>query len=81
MPEEILKTVFTGTGGYPSELARACEVLTVGKEYEIETVNIGSSISYLKLKGFEGSFNTVQFDIDFDILLKRFGRRGCYAND
>lgn len=69
-----LKAVFLGVGGYDEEERRANQILTVGVEYEIENVEIGSSISYLTLKGFKESFNTVQFDIEFDILMERYGR-------
>ena len=36
-------------------------VLTVGKEYEVESVEVYSSYTLVKLKGIDGEFNSVLF--------------------
>jgi hypothetical protein len=56
------KVVFTGKGGYPSQNARANELLEVGQEYTVVGGSVFSSSSYYILDGFEEQFNTVMFE-------------------
>jgi hypothetical protein len=54
---------FTGNGGSDFDVQNAIkEGLVVGKTYAVEYVEIHSWISYVKLEGIEGRFNTCMFD-------------------
>ena len=53
--------IFTGKNGLDGENAIARSKLAINGEYEVERINIGGFVSYVYLKGQEGSFNTVMF--------------------
>jgi len=59
-------TTFTGAGGYSNERKRAAEVFEVGKLYRIAGGNIGNNVTYLKLYGVKGAWNSCLFDADID---------------
>lgn len=58
---------FTGRNGYELENKRANEVLTVGKIYRVIGGEMGQSYTYLELKGVNGSWNSVMFDIEGEL--------------
>lgn len=41
---------------------RPATQLEIGQEYHVERVDMGQFITYIHLSGFDGSFNSVQFD-------------------
>lgn len=36
--------------------------LICGKDYDVESINMGQSMTYIFLAGLDGAFNSVQFD-------------------
>ena len=56
------KVIFTGNGGYEAERTAAAKLLTVGKPYTVESIEIDSWISFVTLAEFPNtSFNTTMF--------------------
>jgi len=57
------KVVFTLKGGGDSDKRAAAERgLKVGQTYEVESIEVGDWHSYLRLKGFNVSFNEAMFE-------------------
>lgn len=56
------KIRFSGKNGHDHEQEYARTVLTVGKEYIVEGVEVGGWSSTVRLVGHEQGFNTVMFD-------------------
>lgn len=59
-----IKAVYTGPGGYDSDKEEAERVLAEGREYTVETLDIGgfrSTVQFLEV-GELHSFNTVMFN-------------------
>ena len=52
----------TAVYNYPENGYRPAEQLKVGKEYNVERVDMGQSSTAIYLSGFSVSFNSVQFD-------------------
>lgn len=52
----------TAVYNYPQNGYRPAEQLKVGKDYNVECVDMGQSSTYIRLSGFDGYFNSVQFD-------------------
>lgn len=67
----VLLCVFHGNGGYPAEEDHARRVLVVGREYEITTITMHSSVTYIGLKGERHTWNTALFHVDHDELVRR----------
>ena len=66
--------VYTGEGGYAMERYFANKKLTIGQQYQVKDVRIGSWSSGVLLE--EGSFNTAMFanvgeDFEDDVAYKR----------
>lgn len=58
---------FHNKGGYPGEREDSLGYLELDKVYEVDHVNVGTSMSKVTLKEVPGrSFNTALFDINFD---------------
>lgn len=55
------KVIFTGKNGYEGERVRAVKALEVGREYVLETFDVGRFDSRVTLEGVQGSFNSVHF--------------------
>lgn len=53
---------FLGKNGHDHELTEALELLEVGRVYEVESIDIGGWVSYLKLKDIATTFNSVMFE-------------------
>lgn len=68
-----MKTIYHGRGGWDYERAEAEKLFTIGDEYEIVDANVGSSKTYLTLKGVQGVYNSVLFDVDIGKLIEKFG--------
>jgi len=71
-----ITAIFTAEGGYQAQKDLAKKQLVIGQEYYVEYVEVGSSYTYIWLKGFEGSFNSCLFDVDYyklDTLAKSLG--------
>lgn len=57
------KIVFIGENGYDHDKASAKEILKVGQEYTVQSIDVRSCISYVILEEFQNkTFNTVMFD-------------------
>jgi hypothetical protein len=57
------KVVFTLSGGGDSDKWAAERAgLKVGQEYGVESIEVGDWYSYLRLKGFDGTFNEAMFE-------------------
>lgn len=57
------KVVFTLKGGGDSDKRAAAERgLKVGQSYEVENIDVGDWYSYIRLKGFDASFNEAMFE-------------------
>jgi hypothetical protein len=57
------KVVFTLRGGGDSDKRAASSAgLSVGQTYEVESLEVGDWYSYLRLKGFDASFNEAMFE-------------------
>jgi len=52
----------TAVYNYPENGYRPAKQLEVGKEYNVERVDMGQSSTGIYLSGFSVSFNSVQFD-------------------
>jgi hypothetical protein len=57
--------IFTGRGGYPDENKCANATFEIGKKYIITGGTVGQSHTSLKIQGFEGRWNSVMFDFDW----------------
>jgi len=56
------KIRFRNCGGYPAEAELAAKVLNITDTYTVESIDVHSSISYVRLYEFPNeSFNTVMF--------------------
>lgn len=55
------KVVFYNEGGWPGQAEDAAKFFKTDQEYEVEETDIHSSISYLKIVGFKGRWNSVMF--------------------
>jgi hypothetical protein len=63
--QQACYAVFTGQGGYPGENEKANATFKVGERYVITGGAIGQSSSHLVIEGFDGSWNSVLFDFDW----------------
>lgn len=55
------KVKFHGNGGYDCEKQDALAILTVGKEYEVEWVDVGGWYSTYKLVGYDKQYKHHSF--------------------
>lgn len=55
------KVKFINDNGHDYERESAAEILDTDTIYEVEYVDIHGWSSYVKLKGIQGTFNTVMF--------------------
>jgi hypothetical protein len=55
------RVMFHGIGGYPADQEQAHSMLEVGETYTLASISVGGWVSYLRLEGIRGSFNTVLF--------------------
>jgi len=55
------KVVYTAKGGYPCQVDRANEYLTIGETYEVDHIDVWSWHSDVYLVGFDKGFNTTLF--------------------
>lgn len=60
--------VFHGNGGYPSERGKASKILEIGKHYRVIGGDENSCVTYIRLEGINGRWNTALFDGDFNSL-------------
>ncbi len=66
MHTETLSAVFTGDGGYPKEREDASKIFVVDRVYEVERGWMGQSHSTIKIKGIDGQWNSVLFDVNLN---------------
>jgi hypothetical protein len=59
-PNDVV--IFIGEGGYPIQREQAHAKLTVGQEYTVENLYVGTWDSVVTLVGIDGTFNSVLFD-------------------
>ena len=57
-------TTFIGEGGYPGEAEAANKVFEKGKKYKVVGGEIGQAVTHIRLEGYDGSWNSVLFDVD-----------------
>lgn len=55
------RVIYKGINGFQQDRDFADTVLTLGEEYLVESVSVGTSSSIVKLQGIPGRFNTVLF--------------------
>ena len=56
------KVIFHGNGGYVGEQVQAKIFLQIGKEYTVQTMDVGGFTSYVSLEEIpDKSFNTTMF--------------------
>jgi hypothetical protein len=60
-PRKGDKARFLGKNGYDAELKRAKETFTVGQDYEVASIEIGSWSSHITFVGIKHSWNSVMF--------------------
>ena len=64
----MFKVKYTGKGGYQSEKDSADKLLSVGEWYDVESVDVGSFGTYLRLFGFDNkTFNSALFEESEDV--------------
>ena len=56
------KVKFLNKNGYDHEPKTASEVLNTETIYEVDYTEVGSWITYVKLKDIDGMFNSVMFE-------------------
>jgi hypothetical protein len=57
------KMVFLGRNGHDYQLAEAMKVFEVGRQYEVEDVNVGDCHHEIAFVGVPGRYNGVMFEI------------------
>jgi hypothetical protein len=53
--------IYTGNGGYPSEIERANKVFTKGQQYKVTGGWMSSSYTALEIEGVPGKWNSALF--------------------
>ena len=54
--------MLTAIYNYPENGFHPILELEEGKEYRVKNVSMGGSFTYIELEGYEGSYNSVNFD-------------------
>lgn len=61
MTDKTQKTIYTGAGGYQEEIDAADKVFVKGDEYTITEGTVHQCVSYCKIEGIDGMWNTALF--------------------
>ncbi|QGT54392.1 hypothetical protein b3_0148 [Synechococcus phage B3] len=67
MTETNCWATFHGNGGYDIQQTHAKNLLNIGQKYKVTGASVGSWITFLKLDGVVGSFNSVMFDVEGEL--------------
>ena len=59
---------FHGAGGWPGERYSASSVFKLGERYKVVGADVGQSVTFLTLKGIDGSWNSDLFDIEGELI-------------
>lgn len=65
--ERGVKVRFTGQGGWPGENAEANKRLDIDEVYTVRHVDVYDCYTHVYLDGYEGSFNSVMFEVAEDL--------------